>query len=77
VFDETKRDDVLDLIDLVENNIDPGRFFDEISSTQGMKALTAFKRFHRKGSTGVVKLTQSMGGGKRHNTIALGLILTK
>lgn len=76
VFDETKRDDVLDLTDLVENNIDPGRFFDENFPTQGMKALmdTAFKRFHRKGSTGVVKLTQSMGGGKTHNMIALGLL---
>ncbi|WP_220667583.1 hypothetical protein [Oceanobacillus bengalensis] len=79
VFDETKRDDVLDLTDLVENNIDPGRFFDENFPTQGMKSLmdTAFKRFHRKGSTGVVKLTQSMGGGKTHNMIALGSILTK
>jgi len=27
VFDETKRDDVLNLTDLVENNIDPGSFF--------------------------------------------------
>lgn len=76
VFDETKRDDVLDLTDLVENNIDPARFFEENFPTTGMKALmdTAFKRFHRKGSTGVVKLTQSMGGGKTHSMIALGLL---
>lgn len=76
VFDETKRDDVLDLTDLVENRIDPNRFFEENFLTQGMKVLieTAFKRFHRQGATGVIKLTQSMGGGKTHNMIALGLL---
>lgn len=76
VFDETKRDDVLDLTDLVENRIDPNRFFEENFVTQGMKVLfeTAFKRFHRQGATGVIKLTQSMGGGKTHNMIALGLL---
>ncbi|MDK2821471.1 MAG: hypothetical protein PWP31_1436 [Clostridia bacterium] len=76
VFDETKRDDVLDLTDLVENRIDPNRFFEESFVTQGMKVLfeTAFKRFHRQGATGVIKLTQSMGGGKTHNMIALGLL---
>ncbi|APC07621.1 DUF499 domain-containing protein [Neomoorella thermoacetica] len=76
VFDETKRDDVLDLTDLVENRIDPNRFFEENFVTQGMKVLleTAFKRFHRQAATGVIKLTQSMGGGKTHNMIALGLL---
>lgn len=76
VFDETKRDDVLDLTDLAENRINPSEFFEENFLTQGMKVLfeTAFKRFHRQGSTGVVKLTQSMGGGKTHNMIALGLM---
>ncbi|GAV24832.1 glycosyl transferase [Carboxydothermus islandicus] len=76
VFDETKRDDVLDLTDLVENRIDPYRFFEENFITQGMKTLfdTAFKRFHRKSATGVIKLTQAMGGGKTHNMIALGLL---
>ncbi len=39
VFDETKRENVLDLTDLIEYNIDPGRFFDENFSTQGMKSL--------------------------------------
>lgn len=76
VFDETKRDDVLDLTDLMENRIDPYRFFEENFMTQGMKVLleTAFKRFHRQGATGLIKLTQSMGGGKTHNMIALGLL---
>ncbi|PRR70126.1 DUF499 domain-containing protein [Clostridium thermopalmarium] len=76
VFDETKRDDVLDLTDLVENRINPVEFFEENFPTQGMKLLveTAFKRFHRQGATGVIKLTQSMGGGKTHNMISLGLL---
>lgn len=76
VFDETQRDDVLDLTDLNENRIDPNRFFEENFLTQGMKVLleTAFKRFHRQGATGLIKLTQSMGGGKTHNMIALGLL---
>jgi len=76
VFDETKRDDVLDLTDLIENRIDPYRFFEENYVTDGMKVLleTAFRRFHRQSSTGLIKLTQSMGGGKTHNMIALGLL---
>ncbi len=76
VFDETQRGDVLDLADLIENRIDPHRFFEENFMTQGMKILleTAFKRFHRQGATGLIKLTQSMGGGKTHNMIALGLL---
>ena len=76
VFDETKRDDVLDLTDLIENHIDPKTFFEENFVTEGMRLLfdTAFKRFHRQGATGVVKLTQAMGGGKTHNMIALGLL---
>ena len=76
VFDESKRDDVLDLTDLIENRIDPYRFIEENFLTEGMKVLfeTAFKRFHRQGVTGLIKLTQSMGGGKTHNMIALGLL---
>ena len=76
VFDETKRDDVLDLTDLIENNIDPNDFFDENFITEGMKLLfdSAFKRFHKKSSTGLIKLTQAMGGGKTHNMISLGLL---
>lgn len=76
VFDETKRDDVLDLTDLIENRIDPNRFFEENYVTQGMRILfeTAFKRFHRQSAAGVIKLTQNMGGGKTHNMIALGLL---
>ncbi len=76
VFDETKRDDVLDLTNLIDNTIDANAFFTENYITEGMKTLTetAFKRFLRRGATGVIKLTQSMGGGKTHNQIALGLL---
>ncbi|QCX33277.1 DUF499 domain-containing protein [Caloramator sp. E03] len=76
VFDETKRDDVIDLTNLIKNRINPEEFFEENFITQGMSILfdTAFKRFHRQGQTGIIKLTQSMGGGKTHNMIALGLL---
>jgi hypothetical protein len=76
VFDETKREDVLNLTDLVEGKIDPAAFFEETYLTEGMKLLfeTAFNRFVNKGATGVVKLTQAMGGGKTHNILALGLL---
>lgn len=76
VFDESKRDDVLDLTNLIENRIDPNRFFEENYITHGMRILfeTAFKRFHRQSAAGIIKLTQNMGGGKTHNMIALGLL---
>jgi hypothetical protein len=76
IFDETKRDDTLDLANLANDTIDVKRFFQETFFTDGMKLLldTAFKRFKGKASSGLVKLTQAMGGGKTHNMIALGLI---
>lgn len=78
VFDETKRDDVLNLTDLIESRINPTDFFEENFITDGMNILfeTAFKRFIKESSTGVVKLTQAMGGGKTHNMLALGLLAT-
>lgn len=76
VFAETTRDDVLNLSDLVEKRIDADKFFSENFKTQGMDILfnTAFKRFQGKASTGVIKLTQAMGGGKTHNMLALALL---
>lgn len=76
VFSETKREDVLNLSDLIENRINPNDFFDENFITQGMNILfeAGFKRFKRQSSTGVIKLTQAMGGGKTHNMLALGLL---
>lgn len=76
VFDETKRDDTLDLANLIDNSIDANEFFRETYITEGMKQLfdTAFKRFEGKSSSGLIKLTQSMGGGKTHNMVALGIL---
>ncbi|MEA1966749.1 MAG: DUF499 domain-containing protein, partial [Thermodesulfobacteriota bacterium] len=76
IFDETKRDDTLDLANLANDTIDIKRFFHETFFTDGVKLLldTAFKRFNGKASSGLVKLTQAMGGGKTHNMIALGLL---
>ncbi|MDR2176258.1 MAG: DUF499 domain-containing protein [Synergistaceae bacterium] len=76
VFSDTARDDVLNLSDLLEGKIDAAKFFDENFKTKGMEILfeTAFKRFSGKSETGVVKLTQAMGGGKTHNMLALALL---
>lgn len=76
VFDDYKREDVLNLSDLIENRINPYDFFEENFITDGMTRLVdaAFNRFKRKAPTGVIKLTQAMGGGKTHNMLALGLL---
>ncbi len=76
VFDESKRDDTLDLSNLLDNSIDGEEFFKETYITDGMELLfdTAFKRFEGKAASGLVKLTQAMGGGKTHNMLALGLL---
>lgn len=76
VFLDTTRDDVLNLSDLIENKIDVDRFFNENFKTKGMELLlhTAFKRFKGESDTGVIKLTQAMGGGKTHNMLALALL---
>ena len=76
VFDSTKRDTVHDILDLV-NNIEADTFFDENFATQGMRTLIAesFKRLEGRGQAqGIFRLSQSMGGGKTHNLIALGLL---
>jgi len=76
VFLDTTRDDTLNLSDLSEGKINPQKFFDENFKTKGMEILfeTAFKRFSGKSDTGVIKLTQAMGGGKTHNMLALALL---
>jgi hypothetical protein len=76
VFLDTTRDDTLNLSDLVEKRIDADKFFSENFKTKGMEILfeTAFKRFQGKTNTGVIKLTQAMGGGKTHNMLALALL---
>ena len=78
VFDSNRRDTVPDILDLVRDRIDPAEFFEENFVTQGMKTLLSesFKRLEGKGkqSQGVFRLSQSMGGGKTHNLISLGLL---
>jgi hypothetical protein len=68
--------DVLDIIDLIENRIDPANFFETNYKTQGMAVLlkTAFEKFKGKSPQQLIKLTQSMGGGKTHNMLSLGLL---
>lgn len=76
VFSDTAREDVLNLTDLAENRIDAQKFFSENFQTQGMTVLfdTAFARFKGESDTGVIKLTQAMGGGKTHSMLALALL---
>ena len=76
VFDASRRDTVLDLSDLIAENIDPHKFFEENYITDGMRRLLlgSFRRFEKKSDQGIFLLTQSMGGGKTHNMISLGLL---
>lgn len=76
VFMDTTRDDTLNLSNLMENRIDVDQFFNENYITKGMELLftVAFRRFQGKSDTGVIKLTQAMGGGKTHNMLALALL---
>ena len=76
VFSDTAREDVLNLTDFAENRIDANKFFGENFQTQGMTVLfdTAFSRFKGESDTGVIKLTQAMGGGKTHSMLALALL---
>ncbi|HRC79888.1 MAG TPA: DUF499 domain-containing protein [Sedimentibacter sp.] len=76
VFVDSTRDDTLNLSDLMEKKIDVDKFFNENFMTKGMEILltTAFKRFKGESETGVIRLTQAMGGGKTHNMLALALL---
>lgn len=76
VFSDTAREDVLNLSDFAEGRVNAEKFFSENFKTQGMTMLfdTAFKRFKGESDTGVIKLTQAMGGGKTHSMLALALL---
>lgn len=76
VFEDSTTDDVLDITNLLNGTIDADKFFSENFQTQGMKILleTAMERFKGRTDTGVIKLTQAMGGGKTHNMLALALL---
>lgn len=73
---EDIKDDVLEILNLLKDDIDPERFFTESYFTDGINTLlkTAFGRFEGKEDKGIVKLTQTMGGGKTHSMITLGLL---
>ncbi len=76
VFDQSQRDTVLDLTNLAQGKVDQKTFFAENYVTQGMRQLyeAVFKRLEGLEDDGVFKLTESMGGGKTHNMIAVGLL---
>jgi hypothetical protein len=76
VFDQRGKDTVYNIDDL--RRIPPKEFFSENYITDGMRLLLeeAFKRLEGKSNStaGTFLLSQSMGGGKTHNLIALGLL---
>jgi len=76
VFDKARRDIVLDVTNLIEDKIQPEVFFAENYITHGMAHLyqAVMMRLEGKSDDGVYLLSQSMGGGKTHNLITLGLL---
>lgn len=77
VFNKDPRDVVLDLLDLLENRVDADQFFEENFVTTGMPKLLekTFDRMeNRADQASTFVLTQSMGGGKTRNMIALGFL---
>jgi len=76
VFDDKLLDRVERLEDFVTGRLDAGEFFAKNHMTEGLKALVAqgFERLSGRSQNAVYYLTQSMGGGKTHSLIALGLL---
>ncbi len=76
VFDASRRDTVLDLTDLLDAKIDPAEFFTENYLTDGLKQLLrhGLRRLAGQSDQGVFILSQSMGGGKTHGMLTLGLL---
>src|SRR6478672_220857 len=76
VFDTSTRDTVHDLEDLA--TLEARAFFAENFVTSGMKTLLTEVFSRMDGSNpeanGAFLLSQSMGGGKTHNLLALGLL---
>ena len=76
VFDKARLDTVYNLDDL--SSIHPDEFLSENYVTEGMRILLteAFNRLEGKttSASGTFLLSQSMGGGKTHNLITLGLL---
>ncbi|MHA0034171.1 DUF499 domain-containing protein [Deinococcus sp. PESE-13] len=76
VFENNKSDTTLEINKLTESSVDPQTFFDENVVTDGMQHLLtqSFKRLAGQSANSVFFLKQSMGGGKTHNLITLGLL---
>ncbi len=77
VFKQDRRATVLNLDNFINGSIDGKEFFQENYLTNGMETLVdrAFRHL-ADGSTGssIFHLSQSMGGGKTHSMMALGLL---
>ena len=77
VFNIDRRAQVLSLDTFLNNRINGREFFEENHITQGMDLLIdrTLRHLHtRSGGSTVFTLSQSMGGGKTHSMIALGLL---
>ncbi len=77
VFKIDRRAQVLSLDTFLKNGINGREFFEENHITQGMDLLIdrTLRHLHtRSGGSTVFTLSQSMGGGKTHSMIALGLL---
>jgi len=76
VFDAAQRDTVHDILALKNKEIEPKAFFEETYFTSGMRMLikSSFECLSGAGTESIFRLSQSMGGGKTHSMIALGLL---
>ena len=76
IFDSSQWDAPFEITQLRDDPKQLKNFFDENFTTDNMKRLfaAAFKRFEGSTEQFLIKLTQTMGGGKTHNMIALGLL---
>ena len=76
IFDSSQWDNPFEIAMLRDDPKQLKNFFDENFTTENMKRLfaAAFKRFEGNSEQFLIKLTQTMGGGKTHNMIALGLL---
>lgn len=77
VFNIDRRAQVLSLDTFLTNRINGRDFFEENHVTHGMELLIdrTLRHLHtRSGGSTVFTLSQSMGGGKTHSMIALGLL---
>ena len=76
VFDDALLDRVEKLEDFVAGTLVPETFFKKNHMTEGLKSLVVqgLERLSGRSQSSVFYLTQSMGGGKTHAIIALGLL---